>query len=73
MKFDTTGLTESLAQNKAFAARTVYVAQENKDQVAPVVDGYVLHFYTDAEHNTEFNFATYDWDNATGTVTIYVG
>ena len=73
VKFDTTGLTESLAQNKAFAARTIYVAQENKDQVAPVVDGYVLHFYTDAEHNTEFNFATYDWDNATGTVTIYVG
>ena len=73
VEFDTTGLIDSLAKDEAFADRTVYVAQENKAQVAPVVGTYVLHFYTDADHTKEFNFATYNWDNATGTVTIYVG
>ena len=73
VEYDTTGLLPVLVENDVFDPYDVYVVEEDKDQVAPTISGYVLHFYQDANRTIEFSFADYDWDNATGTVTIYVG
>lgn len=71
--FNTDGLIDALKNNAAFADRTVYMAQADKSQAAPVVAGYTVRYYTDADHTTIFDFASFDWDNVAGdTVTIYV-
>ena len=70
--YDTSKIDPSLAENDVFENYIAYVAQTNKAPTIPSITGKVFKFYTDNTYTTEFNFSTYNWNAASGTITIYV-
>lgn len=59
--FNTDALSDTLKSNEAFEMRTVYVAQTDKSQLAPVVTGFRFN-YTLAD-GSAFTFSQYAWNN----------